>query len=513
MQTHANREDSHANRAEAQGVNATNQFADQRPAAASQNRLAGLADSSPRATQLRTLQAMANASPGVETTRRLGMAQTATAQRQAVEEEEPLQGKFAITQREEMDDEEPLQGKFATAQRAAAEEDEVQMKTIGAPEPAAQLQAKAAPHKNETGLPDNLKSGIESLSGMSMDNVRVHYNSSKPAQLNAYAYAQGTDIHVGPGQEKHLPHEAWHVVQQAQGRVRPTMQMKGGVAVNDDAGLEGEADLMGGKALSAQGTAQLQKIRGLPPVLNSTNKWIPIQMATIINYTTQPYTFNNAAGMPITTNVGHVMTALLDPADPRKGSGPGGSLKILSRALRSLYPGSSIIKGHLLNDNLGGLGLPENLFPVTQQANVQHRTQVEDFVKTELYTNANTVRYRVQVNSACSHTAPQATLDCNVERALPGGVYQQLLNKQITSTPNPPPGGILGATTPVAPLTLPGFLGASTMFPTTAVAATWTKSGSGRRSGANRIIRTAIAGTPGSFNLTDLAGNNYGRIN
>lgn len=103
--------------------------------------------------------------------------------------------------------------------------------------------------ENNTGLPDNLKSGIENLSGMSMDSVKVHYNSSKPAQLNALAYAQGTDIHVAPGQEKHLPHEAWHVVQQAQGRVKPTMQMKDGVSVNDDKGLEHEADVMGGKAV------------------------------------------------------------------------------------------------------------------------------------------------------------------------------------------------------------------------------------------------------------------------
>jgi len=102
---------------------------------------------------------------------------------------------------------------------------------------------------NRTGLPDQLKSGVESLSGMSLDNVRVHYNSSQPAQLNAHAYAQGTDIHLAPGQEKHLPHEAWHVVQQAQGRVKPTMQMKTGVPVNDDIGLEREADVMGAKAL------------------------------------------------------------------------------------------------------------------------------------------------------------------------------------------------------------------------------------------------------------------------
>ncbi len=65
---------------------------------------------------------------------------------------------------------------------------------------------------------DNLKSGIENLSGFSMDDVKIHRHSDKPAQLNAHAYAQGTDIHVASGQEQHLPHEAWHVVQQKQGR-------------------------------------------------------------------------------------------------------------------------------------------------------------------------------------------------------------------------------------------------------------------------------------------------------
>lgn len=99
--------------------------------------------------------------------------------------------------------------------------------------------------ENNTGLPDNLKSGIESHSGYSMDDVKVHYNSDKPAQLNAHAYAQGTDIHLGAGQEKHLPHEAWHVVQQKQGRVKPTMQMKGEVNINDDVGLENEAYIYG----------------------------------------------------------------------------------------------------------------------------------------------------------------------------------------------------------------------------------------------------------------------------
>jgi len=156
-------------------------------------------------------------------------------QRQAAEEEELLQGKFKPVQKMELDEEEPVQGKFATAQLTTGHEEEP-------------LQQKP----NNTGLPDNLKSGIENLSGYSMDDVKVHYNSDKPAQLNAHAYAQGTDIHLASGQERHLPHEAWHVVQQAQGRVRPTMQMKGAVSVNDDVGLEKEADLMGGQAMQME---------------------------------------------------------------------------------------------------------------------------------------------------------------------------------------------------------------------------------------------------------------------
>ena len=112
---------------------------------------------------------------------------------------------------------------------------------------------------NHTGLPDQLKSGIEALSGMSMDHVKVHYNSPRPAQLQAHAYAQGSEIHLGAGQERHLPHEAWHVVQQAQGRVQPTLQMKAG-AVNDDPSLETEADTMGERAVQFKADHVLRKL-------------------------------------------------------------------------------------------------------------------------------------------------------------------------------------------------------------------------------------------------------------
>lgn len=101
---------------------------------------------------------------------------------------------------------------------------------------------------NRTGLPDHVKAGIESLSGMDLSDVKVHANSAKPAELDALAYAQGSEIHVAPGQEQHLAHEAWHVVQQRQGRVKPTLEVKG-EPINHNVALEREADVMGDRAL------------------------------------------------------------------------------------------------------------------------------------------------------------------------------------------------------------------------------------------------------------------------
>lgn len=92
-----------------------------------------------------------------------------------------------------------------------------------------------------TKLPRQLKAGVESLAGVAMDDVRVHRDSSGPARIGALAYAKGSDIHLGPGQDGHLPHEAWHVAQQKQGRVKAG----GGAAVNAEPALEAEADRMG----------------------------------------------------------------------------------------------------------------------------------------------------------------------------------------------------------------------------------------------------------------------------
>ncbi len=180
-----------------------------------------------------------------------------TAQRKAADEEELA--KAGTAQRAVKPEEEhPLQGKFESVQKA-----------------------------NNTGLPDNLKSGVESMSGLSMDDVKVHYNSPMPAQLHAHAYAQGTDIHIAPGQQQHLPHEAWHVVQQKQGRVRATTQAKG-IDVNDDPGLELEATTMGERAMQFKATEN-------PPLFSTTSMpgRQPMQLARYIKSIQNPGDMDN----------------------------------------------------------------------------------------------------------------------------------------------------------------------------------------------------------------------------
>lgn len=94
---------------------------------------------------------------------------------------------------------------------------------------------------NRTGIPSYMKQDFETRSGLSYDDVRVHYSSPKPAELGALAYTQGTHVYIGPGQERHLSHELVHVAQQKRGEVRPTGKL-GYVYVNDDSELERQAD-------------------------------------------------------------------------------------------------------------------------------------------------------------------------------------------------------------------------------------------------------------------------------
>lgn len=112
------------------------------------------------------------------------------------------------------------------------------------------IQRKVQQKTNRTGIPAQMKERIEGGTGMSLDDVRVHYNSDRPAKLDALAYTRGSQVEIAPGQERHLAHELGHVVQQKLGAVRANAWHSSGVAMNTDAALERQADEIGaGKIL------------------------------------------------------------------------------------------------------------------------------------------------------------------------------------------------------------------------------------------------------------------------
>ena len=110
---------------------------------------------------------------------------------------------------------------------------------------AALRQNRSAGHENNTGIPTQLKERLEKSTGLSFNDVRVHYNSPLPARLDALAYTQGNRVEIAPGQERHLPHELGHVVQQKLGAVRMNARHSTGIAMNTEERLERQADEIG----------------------------------------------------------------------------------------------------------------------------------------------------------------------------------------------------------------------------------------------------------------------------
>lgn len=116
---------------------------------------------------------------------------------------------------------------------------------------------KASPaiqRKEDGGIPAPVRAKMEHSFQADFSDVNVHVGSKAP-EIGALAYAQGNDIHFAPGQynpesasgQQLLGHELAHVVQQREGRVKPTIDVSG-VPVNDDPSLEREADRLGAKA-------------------------------------------------------------------------------------------------------------------------------------------------------------------------------------------------------------------------------------------------------------------------
>lgn len=96
--------------------------------------------------------------------------------------------------------------------------------------------------------------------------------------------------------------------------------------------------------------------------------------------------------------VGLAMVA--DPLGPdyEAGSPPSGQSDLMRRLTTTDAPANQkFVRGHLLNDLVGGEGRPRNLFPITAAANQAHERQIESRVKQWVNVNRYWVYYKVEV--------------------------------------------------------------------------------------------------------------------
>jgi hypothetical protein len=226
--------------------------------------------------------------------------------------------------------------------------------------------------ENTTGLPDALKVNLESKYGMSLDHIKVHYNASKPAKLEAHAYAKFPNIYIAPGQEKHLPEEATHMVQQMQGRVKPTEEVNG-TPVNDNASLEKEAVQEGQKASGGvqknkgkdlvqnkgqQGVVQRAKIEkeshyGTFSVDDAKYKFDAGETALDANITFEPGDNTDATKIGLTQVCKAQRTGKNFPIDPNeatKTTKNGSAVDRLSNKNTPIYGSDALVVGKGLED-------------------------------------------------------------------------------------------------------------------------------------------------------------------
>jgi hypothetical protein len=105
------------------------------------------------------------------------------------------------------------------------------------------------------------------------------------------------------------------------------------------------------------------------------------------------------------TNVGIKMTATnLNKKLLGKGTKTGGGQASLMDRLPTdpkLSNEKKYVRGHLLNEKLGGRAIQENLFPITAEANKNHQLQVEDKIKDAIKSDETSVfNYTVEIISS-----------------------------------------------------------------------------------------------------------------
>lgn len=142
------------------------------------------------------------------------------------------------------------------------------------------------------------------------------------------------------------------------------------------------------------------------PIQTKSNR--AIQRVTSIKYDTTEFDMENGKK----EIVGKEMEATLDPNDKIRGSAPGNGVQALLMNTLKFNGYKRMVRGHLLNGQLGGLGIAANLFPITTQANAKHKNHVENPIKDQI-TKGKEIKYSVTVASQNKMSNPTAAFVCN----------------------------------------------------------------------------------------------------
>lgn len=149
------------------------------------------------------------------------------------------------------------------------------------------------------------------------------------------------------------------------------------------------------------------------------------QLFSKISYETQTVSYSDCSGQKCRDVVGKRAYAELDPKDPLAGSAPASNVhKKLMDSIRSKQSGK-YVRGHLMNDHLGGIGTWYNLFPISSSANHEHLLTAEAVAK-NFFRKGNIVHYEVVATPENAENVdynPMVTFNCSVKWYSPSQIF------------------------------------------------------------------------------------------
>ncbi|MCG7755103.1 MAG: hypothetical protein LZF63_00370 [Nitrosomonas sp.] len=203
----------------------------------------------------------------------------------------------------------------------------------------------------------------------------------------------------------------------------------------------------------------------LKAIMNSSfNSKQIAQRATAIEHTAGSVTVGSP---PETQRVGKQMIAILDAADPVVGTATGVQW-VWTQKLRNQFYKAGVVRGHLLNHDLGGHAIPENLYPISTKANSDHSARVEQPVKKLLNQAAKNIEkengsliknvekyyihYSVTVDEKESNNPINATFNCQFGIGSPTTKESIASNLKVDADHYSASAGLIPGESKVAPL-------------------------------------------------------------